>query len=167
MKLSKKDRWIISNQLMILATLYPNQDETYNHMREIVESGYELNYDWITEHIYSNDDVMTAKECREVIDILDMFRSLKRSHEDLEGKSGIEKANIKFRGFDGNNETKQMAYTRFLVKREGKFTMLEQGDNFNSHIPMLSHYRKMLTEWKASNEKYNLTKKDITRIIKA
>jgi len=83
-------------------------------------------------------------------------------------KSGIEEQRIRFPGFDGNNETKQMACTRYYCNLDvGKYQELDRGDNFNSHRPMLDRYRQMLAEWKKSAKTYELTKDDTIRIASA
>lgn len=164
MKLTRIERWILSNQFAILAKLYPEEADSYANMREVVDNGYELNYDWIAQYIY--DDTITETECKEVLDILSMFLCLKRGYEALTDKSGIEDRWVRFRGFDGNHskEAKYLSYTRFLVEREDKFTSLDRGDNFNSHAPLLSRYCQMVEEWKKSEKIDELSKQDIIRI---
>lgn len=166
--LSRKERWFLSNQFAILAKLYPDEADGYEDMREVVERGYELHYNWITEYIFDARFTMSQDDCLEVLDILDMFSTLQSAYEEITDKSGIDDVWIHFAGFDGNNETKYMAYTRFLVEREGKFTWLITGerphDRFNSHHPILHRYRAMSEEWKKSQDQRNLTKDDLIRI---
>jgi len=166
MKLSRVERWILSNQFHILEALYPDDADHYAKVHEALESGYELHYEWFSEHIYNDRDIMTPEENREVIEILSMFDSLKRAYGSLSDKTGIEESRVKFCGFDGNNETKQMGYARyFCTLKGGRFTDLDRGDNFNSHGPTLARYRRMLSEWKKSVDQNNLSKDDIIRII--
>src|SRR5690242_1171594 len=108
MKLTRIERWMLSNQFAILAKLYPDGADGYQLMRDVVEHGYELHYDWILPHIYDGEDIMTSKECKEILDILDMFRALKDSYQALSDKSAIETHWTAFRGFDGNTEAKQI-----------------------------------------------------------
>ena len=54
------------------------------------------------------------------MDILDMHRAFKRSHK----KAAVGAEDIRFLGFDGNNETKQMAYARFLTEDKKKWQEL-------------------------------------------
>jgi len=164
MNLSIKDRLILSNQFRILEALYPDEKQHFSNTREAIESGYEIEYDWQTQYIHR--EVVNVEECNQVIDILSMFDVLKHAYESIEDKSGIDEYKVKFLGFDGNNETKQMAYARYL-RKNGKFTNLESLDDFNSHCPMLATYRRMLNEWSRSDKKYQLTKDDIKRITKA
>ncbi|MBV9958193.1 MAG: YfbU family protein [Acidobacteria bacterium] len=166
MKLSRTERWILSNQFRILEALYPNEAEDFADAREIVERGYELHYDWITQYI--SEDVMKADESSEVIKILSMFRALKYSFKALDNKSGIEEWQIDFAGFDGNSEGKQMVYAKYFCNSEGgKFTELNIGDDFNSHCPTIDRYRRMLAEWEKSSDRNKLMREDILRIISA
>ncbi len=150
MKLNRVQRWILSNQHKILASLTKDQNEAahYDRIRAILECGYELEYEWHIQHIYPEDQCLTADQCIEVLDILSMFTALQHSYEELQDKSGIDAHWITFRGFDGNSESAQLGYCRH-VRSEGKFENLEPGkDNFNSHAPLLDTYRRMLSVWK-------------------
>jgi len=162
MKLSRIERWMLANQYRILEKLYPDEAKEYAHNREAIEYGYELEYGHIIEHIYEQG--LSEEECREVKDIMAMFSSLKASYNQLEDKSGIDEGKLAFRGFSGNDETMQMAYAQYLYQSRS-FRDLEHGDDFNSHFPMLSSYRKMLSEWKNSENEHALSKDDIIRII--
>lgn len=87
-----------------------------------------------------------------VIDVLDMWSFIEDAVRDLDeeqrGKlediAGVWGKNPRFRGFDGNNETELMGHTRLLVKDLGRFEEFE-GRDFNSHMPLASRYREMLT----------------------
>jgi uncharacterized protein YfbU (UPF0304 family) len=149
MKLSRTERWILSNQYRILETLYPAEAASYARNREALDSGYELHYGWMAERIYDEDDMLSEEDCREVMQILNMYLALKRSYEALQDKSGIEEWQIKFSGFDGNNETTRLAYMRYLNEEGEAYADLDRGDNFNSHMPSLDGYRRQLAEWKA------------------
>jgi uncharacterized protein len=168
MKLTPAERWILSNQFSILERLNPDDAEHYRNVREAIECGYETDYDTYSPHIYTGADVTTEEESMEVIEILAMFDALKQSYKGLSDKSGIDESRIQFHGFDGNTEGKQMAYARYFCSLDGgRFTDLDRGDNFNSHMPVLDWYRRMLAAWNASTDKYHLRKSDIERIISA
>ncbi len=169
MRLTRTERLLLANQYLILEKLCPEEAESYAKWREALESGYQLHYGWLAEHIYEEE--MTDAECREVVDILDMHRALKRAYESLADKSGIEEWRVKFRGFDGNNECKQMGYARYFCAIDGphnpRFPEVDQGDNFNSHCPSLGRYRAMLAEWHKSKNEQELTGDDVLRIAGA
>jgi uncharacterized protein YfbU (UPF0304 family) len=163
MELTKKDRWILCNQYLILEKLYPEQAADFAKVRNVLENGYALDYGWVSEYIL---DDFSVSGCREVLDVLDMHWALQISYEALEDNGGIDENRLRFHGFDGNDETGHMAYAKHLVEDEQKFSGL-QIKGFNSHCPTLDRYRSMLTEWENSSEKYELTKGDIIRIIHA
>lgn len=167
MELSKKDRYIISNQLKILSKLYPSEAYEYENQRKAVEYGYSLNYSGIFENIF---DEMSKEECQEVIDILNMYRAITFSYQNLSDNSGIEEYYLKFQGFDGNNETDQYSYTCYFILDLNRFQELKydlEYPDLNSHSPMLNKYRKMLDVWKGCNNKNKLTKEDVINILEA
>ena len=155
---------MLSNQYLILEALYPGDADSYARHREALERGYELHYDWMIERIYDDEDTLSPEDCREVSQILNMYDALKRSYETLEDKTGIEEWQIKFLGFDGNNETTRLAYTRYVCEDGEAYADLDRGDNFNSHMPSLDGYRRQLTEWKALGHPHELTREQIIQI---
>ncbi|MGH9892937.1 MAG: YfbU family protein, partial [bacterium] len=110
LKLTRTERWILANQCRILEALYPKEARDFARDREALEHGFEGAYSDIIPHIYDESEGLSAEECSEVVQIMDMHLALKRSYEALADKSGIKEYGIKFQGFDGNNETAQMAY---------------------------------------------------------
>lgn len=165
MQLSKLERLMLSNQYKILEALYPDDADYYKQHRDAIESGYELHYSWIAEHIYDGTESMSIEECREVFAILELFSTLKRSFSALEDKNGIEEWRVKFMGFDGNNETKQMGYTRYLVDDLRRYGDLNRGDDFNSHCPSIDRYRAMVDRWNSLGKPHSLSKEHILEII--
>ncbi len=166
MNLSRTERWVLAQQYQILEALYPGSAGDFRSSREVLERGYELEYEWICEHIYADLHAMSADECQEVLDIMDMFSFLKRGVEAVAQDSDLTGKDVAFPGFDGNNETKQLGYSHHL-RSEGKFAELEEGDDLNSHLPVLEQYRRMLPAWNASEDPHSLTLDDIRRIISA
>jgi uncharacterized protein len=151
MQLSHEQRWILLNQYRLLKHLDPDAREECDRAIEVLSSGYELEYAELNQHIL---DPMPSEDCREVIDILEMHRQLRFSYDRLTDKSEVERPNdIEFRGFDGNEETRQFSYAHYLIHDEGKWKELAQsGDGLNSHSPVLGAYRRMLEVWKAIQE---------------
>ncbi len=167
MELSRKDRWVLSNQYRILEALYPDEADGFRQTREALESGYALHYD--PQHIY--EDELSVDQCREVLDILDMHRALHFSFRNLQDTQGIDKRNVEFDGFDGNNETSYLGYARYYWGLDGgeqRFKELHgSGDDFNSHSPVLDIYRRMLAVWKGKLKRsHELTKDQIQQILK-
>ena len=168
MKLTRIERLVLANQYKILEALYPEEADYYKEAREIVEHGFELQYSWISENVYDDKDTLSSEECKEVIDILEMFDNLRYSYEQLKDKDGIEEHSIKFQGFDGNDnlEGKYMSYARFFCESGGgRFEKISKGDFYNSHSLSLDMYRRMLGEYRKSKKKSELTKEEILNII--
>jgi len=168
MKLTRLERWVISNQLKMLEALYPDDVEFYAQKRKAIECGYEMHYSWACEHIYKDDSIMSIDECKEVLEILEMFDSITNSYSSIKDKSGIDKKDVKFPGFDGNSEGKYMSYARYFCSLDGgRFVSITKDTDLNSHFPTLTIYRRMLNEWNKSKNKFNLSKSEIIDIIKS
>jgi uncharacterized protein len=165
MKLTRVERWILSNQLRILGKLFPNAAERWNEAQEVLESGYEPHYDILAQNV--SEATMSEEDCRDVTDILDMFSMLNRAIEGITERSGIYQHGLKFHGFSSNQERRALAYAEFLCRHDGgRFKDLHIRE-FDSHSPMMDTYRLMLREWKSSENQQKLTKDDIVRITNA
>ncbi len=165
MKLSRVERWILANQYRILEALYPKDAKTLGKNREAIECGYEAHYDEIASSIYGDDAVVSEDDSHEVIEILQMFRSLKLAPD----KGAADERSITFDGFDGNAEIGQMAYAKYFCGLDGgRFSDIGSGsDDFDSHGPSLDTYRRQLDEWRLSADKNHLSKDEVERIAKA
>lgn len=167
MDLSLTERVIIANQFKILEKLYPDEAKYYAIQRKALEAGYKLHYADIVENFY---DEMSEEECREVIDILDMYRALTFSYNRLPDKAGIDEREIRFDGFDGNEETSQYLYALYFIVDLERFTELTYGQkspDLNSHGHRLKKYRDMLAVWKSFDDKHNLNPDQIRAILDA
>jgi uncharacterized protein YfbU (UPF0304 family) len=170
MKLSRAERWILSNQLRILEALYPDEADGHAATREVLEHGYEMHYGWVAEQVY--EETFSEDRCREVLDILGMFEALQLSYDKLPDKSGIDAHGVRFMGFDGNNETSELAYSDFFCSRHrggGAFKDVVKGGVPNSHMPTLDIYRRMLAVWREVRKADDLTlsKDDIIKVTEA
>lgn len=168
MRLSRTERWILSNQYRILELLDKKNAEDHRHARDALEAGYELFYSWICEHVLDDRHVLSEAECRYVLDVMTMFDAMQVAYDRLEDRSGIDAHRVLFYGFDGNDESSHMRFARFYCEREQAFQHLRTGaDRFNSHMPTVELYRPMVAAWKQSDEKTQLTKDDLIRITEA
>lgn len=168
MKLSKVERWILANQYKLLEHIDPDNAEHHQTMQQVLEQGYELEYDWKTQHIYDGEDVMTEKKSRYVINVMAMYDALQQSYRRLANKEGIEERELAFPGFDGNEEGEYLGYAKFLREREGKFTRLkDDSDYLNSHFPTLDTYNRMQEMWDRTGDKHALSHDEICAILNA
>lgn len=168
MSLTRHERLVLSNQYRILALLAPKDDrDHWNRCREIVDRGYEHDYRHLGDQI--DDDVMSIEESREVLDILAMFEALGRSGKHVSsGLTESERRQLKFHGFDGNAEAKQLAYVRFFCDQDGgRYRELDRGDDFNSHCPMMRSYRGQLDVYRNCDDKQRLSVDDLKAIAMA
>lgn len=162
MKLTRVERWMLVNQYRILERVDPENREDHETCRMALEAGYELSYETCATSI--DEKGLSAEECKEVLAILDMFRALRHSMEELTDKTGIDLRAVQFDGFDGNNETKQFLYATFFCSRYNRFPEL---DVRNSHGPSLGGYRSMRRVWESCVNKYQPTKEEIVAIANA
>ena len=121
---------------------------------EVFERGYEGEYPQLFP---SSTEALDAYDCELVWDILDMFRVIHFSVEEL-GENGWDAIGVenaewfgKFQGFDYQREREsQMAgYIEYLVK-SGRWTEQEElvKEGTNSHSQMLPTYQAMLGAFK-------------------
>lgn len=170
MELSKKERLILLNQYLILEKLDPDEADSYRKYAKILKEGYAYHYQDLVEWFY---DDMSEEDTQEVLDILEMYRRLVFSYRDLgsEEKAKVDGRKLEFRGFDGNNETIQLAYVRFFLEDEGRYDELHnEHHDYNSHMPMLGKYRRMLDAYKSiveDNDYRMLTSDEINEIVNA
>lgn len=177
MQLSYVQRVILANQYKILSSLYEgsSEAESYSKIQESLENGYELYYEDAL-HWQVFEDELTKEDCRLVIRAMDMYWAMQISYERLEDQTGIKKEDLYFPGFDGNNETKFLGYTQFIVEREGRFTSLKfekdqhsgaagGTDRYNSHWPVVDLYRNRVNYWQQLPNSYELSQEDILALL--
>jgi uncharacterized protein YfbU (UPF0304 family) len=162
MKLDLQQRLSLYNQYEILKRLDPDQAKTYSKYQSIVSSGFEGSYFDLFSAI--DEDAVPLEVCKEVTEILNLFRAL----EFAQRKAGYSSQELwaKFQGFDGNDEPMHYSYAVFLVQEDGRWGELK-GQNLNSHFNVLDKYRAMLREWKQRGGRYELQPEDVEAIAKA
>lgn len=112
-----------------------------------------------------------------VASVLDMWRFIESSYAKLTKKEksqivadvGPWATDVKFVGFDGNNESALMTIAMFLVDDMGRFSEFK-GRDMNSHCPKSGDYRKMLTVFepmRASLIGVPLSATQVTKILHA
>lgn len=142
-------RLSLMNQLSILKRLDPDNAEDYDDQIEILHSGYSVLYGEVFQGVFEE---MPLEECEYVFDVLDMHRNLINSFEALQDKQGLTAEDVRFRGFDGNNETKRWAFAEYLQKT-GRWKETLVG-GLNSHSMMTMHrYPDMLKRYEPIKQK--------------
>lgn len=165
MQLTKKERLSFIYQLRMLEALYPAEAPDFANHRTALENGFTLHYEWMFEHL---DEEMSEEDCREVLEILDMYRAINTALDGLEKTDALHSHRLaKFRGFDGNNESEQMSYARYFIVDLDRYSELQQGDYgyFNSHVPMLGTYQNMLERWQAIDKPFQLSRQQLVTVL--
>lgn len=169
-KLNKVER----AQFIYLLKILKNQgdeDYDYDNMIKALEYGFELHYSDVFECLF--DEELPADKCREVLDILEMYRGIIYSYNNLKREGQLEKLkdeDVRFKGFDGNNETKQMSYTDYFIKDLDRYAEIEELSHgyYNSHCQMLPKYHAMLAKWdeyKALPNRYMMNEQQIIDLL--
>lgn len=152
---------------------------------DIADGKKEIDPDFIREAIYTNNTWGIAwkyngyefeeekpAHVSKVLDVLSMYVSLKYSYADfsVEDKAIVDASEssswLKYRGFDGNNESRYLSAVNFLVINLDRFTDIDITPHLNSHSPVLPKYMAMHAVWKSFNTS-NLTAAQIVQIIEA
>jgi uncharacterized protein YfbU (UPF0304 family) len=143
------ERLSLMNQLAILKKLEPDNAEDYDNQIEILHSGYTILYGDVFQSVYEE---MDDEECRYVFDVLDMFRNLINSFNGLKDKQGLTEDDVRFGGFDGNNEAKRWAFAKYL-KKSGRWQETLVG-GLNSHSSTtMDRYPQMLERYEPIKQK--------------
>jgi len=159
-------RLVLINQYKILSHVDPDDSDTWERAAEQVRDHVPIDdlpsVDWLME---ASRNPFTETDRNLVYDILQVYENLQLA-EDEKKVTVAEPA--KFAGFDGNHETKHMAYVRSLISDQGKWTYLRvSGKDFNSHCPMIETYTRMVEAWQALGEPHDLTAAQYQAIVDA
>jgi uncharacterized protein YfbU (UPF0304 family) len=149
-----------------MAKLTPENAAKYQRLQTIVERGYELQMREMNKEF----GCLVEDECREVIDIMEMYHAMQESNKMLseEDRKDVDQRRLQFLGFDIATEAQLVNYARFLVDSEGLYPQFDKGDHhFNSHVPMLDKYRRMLVTWRNCPRQYHLSSAEFRQIFNA
>ena len=168
-ELSKDQRLVLYNQYEILKGIYSNDEhmvDTYNYYQEILVGGYKAQYDELISGFY---DELPIDIHEFVFDILQLHRVLFDSYENLmdDEKKEIDKNDIIFDGFDGNEEFEYYRYTESVLTNMQRYSEIYDNGKvtLNSHARRVPIYKRMLDAWEG--KKQNLNFEDIKKIISA
>lgn len=174
-KLTFIERWMLSNQyrLIELTTNDLVERQSSKDAQTILKFGYESLYPSLTRHIFDGADIFSCEQGREVEDILHMFDELYNSYSALSDKADIKESSVRFSGFSDHEEASHLGFTAFLCEDSSNYASVVKrmrGDGFNSHLPMLESYRRMLAVWRPIKSKLAsrnglMTQKEIKAIV--
>ncbi|MCG9559116.1 YfbU family protein [Vibrio kanaloae] len=166
MEMTNAQRLILSNQYYLMSQMDPENSTKYQRLQTIVERGYELQMQELNKEF----GCLTEAECREIIDIMEMYHAMQESHKMLENqeRTEVDQRRLQFLGFDITSEVQRTHYVRFLVGSEGLYPQFDKADHhFNSQMPMLEKYRRMLTTWRNCPRQYHLCATELSQIFSA
>ena len=166
MEMTNAQRLILSNQYYLMSQMDPENSAKYQRLQTIVERGYELQMRELNKEF----GCLTEAECREIIDIMEMYHAMQESNKMLaeQERAEVDQRRLQFLGFDIASEAQAVHYVRFLVDSEGLYPQFDKADHhFNSQMPMLEKYRRMLTTWRNCPRQYHLCATELSQIFSA
>ncbi|MGA3328212.1 MAG: YfbU family protein [Terriglobia bacterium] len=141
--LTPVERLQLVNQFRILEKLYPEQAADYEEWRGIIARGYTIQYGDVFNEVWEE---MEFADCEYVYEVLNLYRILIQSYDALTDKKGLKPEDVRFQGFDLNNESKHFSFAEHL-RKQGKWTETLTG-NLNSHsMTTMSLYPRMLKKF--------------------
>lgn len=160
-KLTDAERLILANQYEILSEL--RKDDSYARMADELRDGHEWLYSQYFDQLSPN---LPEHEVAHVLTILGIYSDIRDSYAKLADKSGVEQHQVEFPGFDGNNESDLLAFSRALRKHD-RFTETLGEHPKNSHMPTTDIYQRMIAEWRKLGEPHYPYDKEVIQAILA
>lgn len=116
---------------------------------ESIYGGHDWALKWKYPGIFEAEST-PSQTVTEVCNVLDMWWMLEIGYEALSqpdkdrvaAEADPFGANVRFRGFDGNNETRHMTTAEFLIEQLGRWRHFT-GRDLNSHAPSIDGYLRM------------------------
>lgn len=166
MEMTNAQRLILSNQYILMAQMDPANTAKYHRLQTIVERGYGLQM----RELNKDFGCLSEEECRLVIDYMEMHHAMQESYKmlDTDKQVDVDPRRLQFLGFDAATESQLVHYVRFLTEEEGLYPQFEKAEhNFNSQVPMLDKYQRMLQTWRNCPRQYHLSATEIQQIVNA
>lgn len=144
--------------MMMLRDLYRHQHVNGDIDPEFIQDALLGGHYWALRWQMSgllHDDADSQRILSETLDILDMWWFIETRCASLsdEDKARLKKeatpfdADVRFPGFDGNNEHEHLGIAHFLINKMGRYEIFK-GHYLNSHFPSIEGYRRMLSVFK-------------------
>ncbi len=154
-----------------------NKGETdLDLMASVIYGGHYWAPRWTMSGLF-HDHEDKDSDVKFVVDVLDMWSFIESGYAKLTKKErdqifeevGPLGRDVKFSGFDGNNEAELMSIAQFLVRDMGRFSGFKSRE-LNSHIQLAGAYRRMLGVFepmRSSLAGSSLSAADITKLLLA
>lgn len=126
---------------------------------EVIWGGHNWAAKWQMPDLFHGEED-DPRDLSFVLDVLEMWEYVERGYEKLSKgeKATLAKEaapfgkDVRFFGFDGNNEGSLVGIARFLVKNMNRFTRFADRD-FNAHMPTVDIYRRMLAVFRGTRNR--------------
>lgn len=150
MKLSEGERLITLMLCDLFKHLKVESDIDPDFVTDAIHGGHLWALEWEYTGIFHGDDTKEP-ELEETGEILAMWSVLEHAYSKLDeaGRTEFKEAvgewpsEVKFCGFDGNNESRYMSIARFMIDKMDRFVEFK-GRYLNAHMPTLDMHRRML-----------------------
>lgn len=150
MKFTDEQRLIVIMLADIQKSMKVSGEFDPDFIKKVAIDGHEFAIPFEHSGAFPSPEHELPEEFSFVIDVLDMWSFIEDGLKSLDsaGRAELEAAagkfalTAKFDGFDGNNETELMAYTRLLVHDLNRFSDFK-GRSFNSHSMRAERYAAM------------------------
>lgn len=162
-ELTDKERLFLANQHKILSHLDADNSDYHLKLAEQLRDGHK----WLYSQSFDNfSENLSDDDAQLVLDILQVYQLLDATYRELSDTSGISETQVKFPGFDGNNETEFMGFVDALEKDDRYVRVIQEG-NRNSHSAKVHVYEQMIAKWEELGKPYTLTKEQLLDILAA
>lgn len=178
MKLSNPEKLILLMLSEIYEKLEINGDTNAKLIQSAIYSDNTWALSWEMPGVVGDSPREPEPECvSQVSKILWMWSLIEDSYANfsVSERKSIEEnappfgAHVKFTGFDGNHEAEYLNITRFMIEDLKRYSSLGLRD-FNSHVPMVQTYQKMLARFDDMSDAYDhngLSVDQVTELMKA
>lgn len=141
--LSLTERLVLANQFRILAALNPSESDDCKDLIEVLERGFSAEYSRVFTRFHREG--LGQEDCNYVSEVLEMFWNLQDAYDQLGNKAGLDDRDVRFPGFDGNNENAFLQYAKHLCK--SGFRGFRSSSSMNSHSQTTRRYGLMLERY--------------------
>lgn len=149
-RLTDGEKLILLTQRELFKQLKLKDEVDLDFIAEAIFGGHSWGLEWQFSGVFHGHEDSRAM-VTEVVKVLEMWRFLEFGYGNLSKKDKARVADecgplgkdIRFRGFDGNNEAEQIGIAKFLIKRLKRFTNFE-GRDLDAHVPTIASNRRML-----------------------
>lgn len=159
--LTNTERLILANQYQILAHL--EQDDSYKTLSDNLRDGHAWLYNQTLDMMVR--DPLSRDDAEYVVNVLDIYDTIKSSYEHLKDKSGIAPHSVEFPGFDGNNEGEFLAFS-IALRKDRRFEDVIPERGKNSHMTTTSRYMRLIDKYEQMGKPhFPLTKDQILELV--